>query len=140
MQVENILIHLQVSVLLEEEEDRRENLKRHHFMLNIFSSFIGNIQEAPSQMGAPLSHTNNTTNNNNNSNNNDVMTTSRKFSPENEKNDSFELNEHDEDANVVNNGKSINKNNDSAATTTTVNGRLDINIKEKKAYRERNYH
>jgi hypothetical protein len=87
-------------------------------------------------MGAPLSqHTNN-----NNNNNNDVMTTSRKFSPE--KSDSFELNEHDEDANVINNGRNSNKNNnnDLATTTTMVNGRLDINIKEKKAYRERNYH
>jgi hypothetical protein len=103
--------------------------------------FVGNIQEAniPSQMGAPLTLTNstnnNTSNNNNNINNsNDVKTTSRKFSPE--KNDSFEMNEHEEDANnVVNNGRNGSK------QESTVNGRLDINIKERKAYREqRNYH
>lgn len=81
-------------------------------------------------MGAPTTLGNGTTSNHNNGS---TETSNRKFSPE--KNNSFESSEH-EDATRSSNAMNSSSKND----MMTVNGRLDINIKDKRAYRERNYH
>lgn len=102
------------------------------FMLMMLSLLLGNVQEAPSQMGNGTAGGNQKNGNSNGGG--DSTATNRKFSPE--KTDSFESSEHDEDASR----SSVTLNSSNKHDAMTVNGRLDISIKDKRAYRERNYH
>lgn len=107
---------------------------------NIVSlSLLGNVQEAPSQMGAPATSTATSASNHNNGSNGTETTTNRKFSPE--KNNSTESS--NDETKTSGSRRSLNtptSKNDTTTATMTVNGRLDINIKDKRAFRERNYH